>query len=93
MERERFEMQFYAAELRKELDRTAVEGCYCEVETFDDGTGTVKIKVKSSAVNFEQTTLYCLNDVIEYCNANELKQYVTVETLLSGTVIPIIVIF
>ena len=86
-------MRFFAAELRKELDRTAVEGCYCEVEAYEDGTDDPKIKVKSSAANPEQTTLYCLDEVIEYCKANELHQYVTVEPLLSGTVIPVIIIF
>lgn len=86
-------MRFYAAELRKELDKTAVEGCYCEVEAYEDGTGDPKIKVKSSAANPEQTTLYCLDDVIEYCKGYELNQYVTVEQLLSGTYIPVIIIF
>lgn len=86
-------MRFFAAELRKELDRTAVEGCYCEVEAYEDGTDDPKIKVKSSAANFDQTTLYCLDEVVEYCQANELNHYVTVEPLLSGTMIPIIVIF
>ena len=86
-------MRFYAAELRKELDNTAVEGSYCEVEAYEDGTGDPKIKVKSSAANFEQTTLYCLDEVVEYCRANELNHFVTVEPLLSGTLIPVIIIF
>lgn len=86
------QMRFFAAELRRELDKTAVEGCYCEVEDYNDGTG-VKIKVKSSAINPDQASLFCLDEVVEYCKANELHHYVTVEPLLSGTVIPIIVIF
>lgn len=87
------QMRFFAAELRRELERTAVEGCYCEVEDYNDGTGVPKIKVKSSAINPDQASLFCLDEVVEYCKANELHHYVTVEPLLSGTVIPIIVIF
>lgn len=87
------QMRFFAAELRKELDNTAVEGCFCEVEEYDDGTGDPKIKVKSSAVNPDQASLFCLDEVVEYCKANELHHYVTVEHLLSGKAIPIIVIF
>lgn len=87
------EMRFYAAEIRRELDKTAVEGCYCEVEAYADGTKDPKIKVKSSAANPDQTTLYCLDEVVEYCQANELNYFITVEVLLSGTAIPIMVIF
>lgn len=93
MKKDIVQMRFFAAELRRELDRTAIEGCYCEVETFEDGTEQPKIKVKSSTVNFDQCSLYCLDEVVEYCQANELHQYVTIEQQQSGTIIPIIIIF
>lgn len=93
MKKDITQMRFFAAELRRELDNAAVEGCYCEVEAFADGTEQPKIKVKSSAANLDQTTLYCLDEVVEYCQANELHHYVTVETLLSGSAIPVIIIF
>lgn len=93
MKKDITQMRFFAAELRKELDNTAVEGCYCEVEAFEDNTDQPKIKVRSSERNFDQCSLYCLDEVSEYCQANELHQYITVEQLHSGTVIPVIIIF
>lgn len=93
MKKDITQMRFFAAELRRELEKCAIEGCYCEVETFEDGTGQPKIKVKSSAVNLDQCSLYCLDEVVEYCQANELHQYITVEQQLSGTSIPVIIIF
>lgn len=85
-------MRFFAAEIRKELENTAVEGAYCEVETYEDSAGP-KIEVRSSAVNLDQTCLYSLPEITEYCNANELNFYVTVKELAAGKVIPIVVIF
>lgn len=85
-------MRFYAAELRKEIDNTAVEGSYCEVEAYEDGGGP-KIEVRSSPANLDQTTLFCLNEVVEYCNANELNFYVTIRDTFGGKAIPIVVIF
>jgi len=85
-------MRFYAAELRKELDKTAVEGSYCEVEAYEDSYGP-KIEVRSSHSNLEQTTLYCLSEVSEYCNVNELNFYVTVREQFAGKAIPVVVIF
>ena len=93
MKKDITQMLFFAAELRKELENTAVEGCYCEVETFEDGTPQPKIKVKSSSVNIDQNSLYCLDEVVEYCQANELHHYVTVEQLHSEKYIPVIIIF
>lgn len=85
-------MRYFAAEIRKELDRTAVEGAFCEVEAYEDSTGP-KIEVRSSAVNIDQMTLFCLPEVTEYCNANELVCYVTVREIQVGKYIPIVVIF
>ena len=93
MKKDITQMRFFAAELRRELDNAAVEGSYCEVETFEDGTEQPKIKVRPSTVNLDQTSLYCLEEVVEYCQANELHQYITVEQQLSGTAIPVIIIF
>lgn len=86
-------MRYLAAELRKELDKTAVEGCYCEVEAFDDGTGQPKIKVRSSATNPDQQTLYCLSEISVFCDSADLNNFMTVEPLLSGTMVPVIIIF
>ena len=86
-------MRYWAAELRKELEKTAVEGCYCEVEAYEDGTGQPKIKVKSSASNADQQTLYCLSEVSLFCDSADLNNYMTVEPLLSGMMIPVIIIF
>lgn len=86
-------MRYLAAELRKELDKTAVEGCYCEVEAFEDGTDSPKIRVRSSASNYDQQTLYCLSEVSVFCDSADLNSFMTVEPLLSGTVIPVIIIF
>ena len=86
-------MRYLAAELRKELEKSAVEGCYCEVEAFEDGTDQPKIKVRSSASNYDQQTLYCLSEVALFCESADLNNFMTVETLLSGTVVPVIIIF
>lgn len=86
-------MRFYAAELKKELDRTAVEGSYCEVEAYQDGTTVPKIEVRSSSANIDKTTLYCMGEIAEYCNANELNFYVTVTQRFEGLYCPIVIIF
>lgn len=85
------EMQLFAAELRKELS-CPVDGCKVEVDVVTDGM-TPKVTVKSSPANSEQTTLYCMNEIAEYCNANDLMNYISVEYLQSGTAIPVIYIF
>lgn len=87
------QMRYLAAELRKELEKNAVEGCYCEVEAIEDGTGQPKIKVRSSAANYDQQTLYCLSEIALFCDSADLNNYMTVEPLLSGTMIPVIIIF
>jgi len=85
------EMQLFAAELRKELS-CPVDGCKVEIDVVRD-TDTVKIRVKSSPENSDQTTLYCMDEVVEYCKANELMNYICVEYLRSGAAIPVIYIF
>lgn len=93
MKKDITQMRYLAAELRKELEKNAVEGCYCEVEAFEDGTEMPKIRVRSSESNYDQQTLYCLSEVVVFCDSADLNLFVTVEPLLSGKMIPVIIIF
>jgi len=86
-------MRYLAAELRKELEKTAVEGCYCEVEAIEDGTGQPKIRVRSSESNHDRQTLYCLSEIALFCDSADLNSYMTVEELLGGIPVPVVIIF
>lgn len=92
MKHDETEMRYLAAELQKMLNEESVEGSECEVEPFLDGGVTPAIKVKPSPLNTDQQTLYCLPDIVRFCNELDLTQYVSVEDD-GETTIPIIVIF
>ena len=92
MKHDETEMRYLAAKLQKLLDEECVEDCKCDVEPFLDGGVTPAIKVKPSILNTDQQTIFCLPDIVTFCNELDLTLYVSVEDD-GETTIPIIVIF
>lgn len=87
------QMRYYAAELRNELAKSEVEGTKVDVEAFEDTTDTPKIKVRSSTENYDQQTIYGIEDIVRFTEATDLHIYITVEVRTDGLTTPCIIIF
>ena len=73
------QMRYYAAELRRMLDDDSIEDCECEVEACLDPAEHPAIKVSPSSLNTDPQTLFCLQDIAQFCNELGLTVYITVE--------------